>query len=129
MNKPIFSKPELNSYEFMRLLCASFIKNNKIIVDATNITERVYKFKNEKCDSKSLYIFNDIEFRKGTNYVVSNGISGGLDALQTFGVIGKFNPTYARIIIYLTLEEADEILKSYPKEKKIMLSLAKYVTE
>lgn len=55
-------------------------------------------------------MFEDIEFRKGINNVTSNDISEGINNLQTFGLVGKLNPKYEKLIIYLTEEEADVIL-------------------
>ena len=56
-------------------------------------------------------MFEDIEFRKGINNVTSNDIAEGINNLQTFGLVGKLNPKYEKLIIYLTDEEADAILE------------------
>ena len=46
------------------------------------------------------YLFDDIEFRVGiVDNVTSTDISEGLNSLHTFGIIGKLNPTYEKIVI------------------------------
>lgn len=122
----VFARPRVSAYNFMRLLCASLVEKQKNIVDITNIVERIYDFK-KTCDSDSLYLFEDIEFRKGVNNVVSNDISEGLANLQTFGVIGKLNPVYTKIMIYLTKYEAASILEEFDEDvREKMLELAGY---
>ncbi len=55
-------------------------------------------------------MFEDIEFRTGIDNVVSNDIAEGINNLQTFGLVGKINPKYEKLVIYLTEEETDDIL-------------------
>lgn len=93
----------------MRYLCAALTKSKKIIIDLQVIVEHIYNFKMEH--EQLQYMFEDIEFRKGINNVISNDISEGINNLQTFGLVGKLNPKYEKLIIYLTEEEADAILE------------------
>ncbi len=110
--KIICGKPQVSAYNFMRYLCAILAKQGKVIVDLSSITYNIFKFK-ESVSEESQYLFDDIEFRAGIdNNVASSDISEGLNSLQTFGIIGKLNPTYEKIVIYLTSEEANAILES-----------------
>ena len=60
--------------------------------------------------------------------MVSNDISEGLGSLQTFGVIGELNPTYKKIMIYLTNNEATTILNKCDKPvRETMLDLASII--
>ena len=93
----------------MRYLCASLTKSKKVIIDLQIIVEHIYNFKTE--NEQLQYMFEDIEFRKGINNVTSNDIAEGINNLQTFGLVGKLNPKYEKLIIYLTEEEADTILE------------------
>ena len=102
-------KPPINSYNFMRYLCASLTKIHKFIIDLQVVVEHIYSFKTENKDLQ--YMFEDIEFRKGINSVTSNDIAEGINNLQTFELVGKLNPKYEKLIIYLTDEEADSILE------------------
>lgn len=104
----VCSRPPISSYNFMRYLCASLAKSKKVIIDLPVIVEHIYNFKTE--NEQLQYMFEDIEFRKGINNVTSNDISEGINNLQTFGLVGKLNPKYEKLIIYLTEEEADAIL-------------------
>lgn len=105
----VCSRPPISSYNFMRYLCAALTKSKKVIIDLQVIVEHIYNFKAEH--EQLQYMFEDIEFRKGINNVISNDISEGINNLQTFGLVGKLNPKYEKLIIYLTEEEADAILE------------------
>jgi hypothetical protein len=96
----------------MRCLFAALAKENNVIIDKTDIVDKIYSFKNN-CDTELMYMFEDIEFRASIDSVVSYDINEGINNLQTLGVAGKLNPTYEKIVIYLTQEEADEILQAY----------------
>ena len=107
--------PRLNAYDFMRCLFALLVKERNVIVDRGKIFERIFSFKTniEKENHDLLFLFDDIEIRDSLSNVVSNDISDGISNLQTLGVIGKLNPTYEKIIIYLSENEADAIIGSY----------------
>lgn len=110
--RTVCGKPLVSAYNFVKYLCAILAKQGKVIVDLSAITYNIFCFK-EKVSEKDLYLFDDIEFRTGIdNSVASLDISEGLNSLQTFGIIGKLNPTYEKIVIYLTPEEANTILES-----------------
>lgn len=115
-----FKKPTVSAYNFMRYLCADLALKKNVIIDINQITQKVYDFKMNAPEGYQ-YIFEDIEFRKSTDHVVSYDISEGLTNLQTFGIIGKLNPTYDKLIIYLTTSDANEILeKADTKTKEVI---------
>lgn len=123
--KVVCSRPPVSSYNFMRYLCASLIKSNKIIIDMDSIVTHIYKFKQNNEELR--YMFEDIEFRTGIDNIVSNDISEGINNLQTFGLVGKLNPKYERLVIYLTEKDADSILNECKEEvKAAMIQLASY---
>ena len=110
--RTVCGKPSISAYNFVKYLCAILAKQGKVIVDLSSITYNIFRVK-EKVSEENLFLFDDIEFRAGIdNSVASADISEGLNSLQTFGIIGKLNPTYEKIVIYLTPEEANTILES-----------------
>lgn len=119
------SKPRVSAYNFMKYLCASLVKTKNVIINSTEIVNKIFDYKKEVADELQ-FLFEDIEFRTGINNTVSYDISEGLNNLQTFGIIGKLNPTYEKIIIYLTDKDADDILSDCePAVKNAMVALAK----
>ncbi len=107
----------------MRYLCASLVRASKVIIDLDSITSSIYNFKQQNDQLK--YMFEDIEFRTGIDSVVSNDISEGINNLQTFGLVGKLNPKYEKLVIYLSIEEADAILSECtPEVENAMMQLA-----
>lgn len=121
----VCGKPRVSAYNLMRYLCAMLVQKGKVIVDLSSITYNIFKFKENASEEKQ-FLFDDIEFRSGIDgNVASTDISEGLNSLQTFGVIGKLNPTYEKIVIYLTTEEAGTILESCdPEVKDVLAELA-----
>lgn len=120
--KIVCGKPQVSAYNFMRYLCAILAKKGKVIVDLSSITHNIFRFK-ESVSEENQYLFDDIEFRAGIDdNVASNDISEGLNSLQTFGIIGKLNPTYEKIVIYLTAEEANTILENCDRNIVIVLN-------
>lgn len=108
--KVVCGKPQVSAYNFVRYLCAVLAIQRKVIVDLSSITHNIFEFK-KGISEEYQYLFDDIEFRVGIDdNVVSNDISEGMNCLQTFGIIGKINPTYEKIVIYLTPKEAEVIL-------------------
>lgn len=110
----VCARPPISSYNFMRYLCASLVKRSKVIIDLDSIISRIYTFKQHNEQLK--FMFEDIEFRTSIDNVISNDISEGINNLQTFGIVGKLNPKYEKLVIYLTVDEADEILAECPDE-------------
>lgn len=120
--KIVCGKPQVSAYNFMRYLCAILAKKGKVIVDLSSITYNIFRFK-ESVSEENQYLFDDIEFRAGIDdNVASTDISEGLNSLQTFGIIGKLNPTYEKIVIYLTTEEANTILENCDQNIVIVLN-------
>ncbi len=121
----VCARPSVSSYDFMRYLCASLVKQSKVIIDLDSIIPHIYKFKQNNAPFK--FMFEDIEFRTSIDHVVSNDISEGINALQTFGIVGKLNPKYEKLVIYLTEDEADSILGECTADiSAVMLELAAF---
>jgi hypothetical protein len=120
----VCAKPKVTITDFMRYLCASLTIKKNVIIDLNSLVERIYKFK-QTLDDDLQFLFEDIEFRESIDSVVSNDIVEGLNDLQTFGIIGKLNPTYEKIVVYLSEYDAEKILDQCDDEvKQVMLKLA-----
>jgi len=116
--------PRISVNNFMRYLFASLAKEKNVIIKKSDIVGKIFKFKSSS-NTDQKYIFNDIEFREGIDNVVSYDIDEGINNLQTLGVIGKLNPRYERIVIYLSEQDAEDILKRCDTEvRDIMRKLA-----
>ena len=102
--------PKINSYDFVKLLLSYLAIQGNTIIEKEKIVEILYKCSLKK-ENKEL--FEDIEFIKNIDGVVSHDIMDGLNSLQTFGVIGKLNPSYEKIIIYLSVDEAYMIINGF----------------
>ena len=108
-------------YEFLRKNI--FKKSNKLIIDLDSIISQIYTF-NKQHNSLN-FMFEDIEFRTNIDNVISSDISEGINNLQTFGIVGKLNPKYEKLVIYLTPSEAEEILSECDdKVEQAMTELA-----
>lgn len=119
----VCTRPPISSYNFMRYLCASLVKQNKLIIDLDSIISQIYTFK--KQHNSLNFMFEDIEFRTNIDNVISSDISEGINNLQTFGIVGKLNPKYEKLVIYLTPGEAEEILSECDdKVEQAMAELA-----
>ncbi|MCL2215808.1 MAG: hypothetical protein FWB91_02180 [Defluviitaleaceae bacterium] len=123
----VLAERELTAYDFMRCLFATLAKNKRSIINKSAIVKVIYDFQEAMLRENNhdvISMFDDIEFRKGIDEnVVSYDINEVINNLQTFGVVGKLNPTYDKLFIYLTEQEADEILSQYNQEVQDTMSL------
>ncbi|MBR6881102.1 MAG: hypothetical protein IKN14_08520 [Clostridiales bacterium] len=107
MNTPCF-RPKYSSYSFVKCLFAALVETGKVLIDLPSVVRLVYEFKQKHPEYK--YMFDDIEFRRGTDYIVSDDIIEGISRLQTYNAVGKLNPKYERLVIFITEERAKSIL-------------------
>lgn len=106
------ARPELTAYESVLLICCGLVKRGKIILRQDALIRKLFEVK----DNPTLKaMFEDIVFRDNIDSLSSTDIEDSLVKLQTFGAIGKLNPAYEKIIIYITTEEADQFLETYKK--------------
>lgn len=62
------------------------------------------------------WFFLKILHLKNLDTITSVDIEDSLSRLQTFGAIGKLNPAYEKIVIYISKEEADKFLDSFNEQ-------------
>lgn len=120
----LYNTPKVSALNFMRYLFASLVKERNVIIDKSKIVETIFKFKSN-LNPELRFLFDDIEFRECIDNVVSSDIDASINNLQTFGLIGKLNPSYDTMVIYLTEQDADSILATCDTNiKKAMSDLA-----
>ena len=73
----------------------------------------MYDYRN---DNTTKILFEDVAFRKNLDTITSVDVEDSLSKLQTFGAIGKLNPAYEKIVIYISKEEADKFLDSFSEQ-------------
>jgi hypothetical protein len=106
----IFKKQPITSYGFVRLLFAKLSQLGRNIVPRDTMVENIYNL-SKKNEYKKL--FDDIGFRVFIDSVSSQELEDGISSLQTFGMIGKINPTFEKIIIFITEDMANDIVQEY----------------
>lgn len=104
------SKPTLSAYESILLICSGLVKKGKVVVHQDDFIKKLFALKD---DASSACLFEDIVFKNNIDSIFSEDIDDSLIKLQTYGAIGKLNPAYEKIVIYISLEEADKFLRSY----------------
>lgn len=111
MNKET-AKPQLTAYECMLIVCSKLVQKGKTILRLDTLVPTLFRYKD---DDNTSMLFEDIAFKENIDTITSVDIEDSLSKLQTFGAIGKLNPAYEKIVIYITPEEADKFLARYDK--------------
>lgn len=119
MNKEIV-RPQITAYQSILLIFSELVKNGKAILRQDTLVPTLYKYKN---NSNTDLLFEDIAFKDDLDTITSVDIENSLTKLQTFGAIGKLNPAYEKIVIYITPEEANNFINSFDSKFKTAASL------
>ncbi len=106
-------RPQITAYECILLIFSELVKKGKTLLRQDTLVSTLYDYKNN--DSTKM-LFEDIAFRKNLDTITSVDIEDSLSKLQTFGAIGKLNPAYEKIVIYISREEADKFLSSFKEQ-------------
>lgn len=109
MNKETV-RPQITAYECILLIFSEMVKKGKTLLRQDTLVSTLYNYKS---DENTKILFEDIAFRKNLDTITSVDIEDSLSKLQTFGAIGKLNPAYEKIVIYISQEEADKFLNSF----------------
>lgn len=109
MNKKM-SRPQITAYECILLIFSKLVQQGKTILRQDQLVSTLYDFKD---NVNTRMLFEDIAFKKSLDTITSVDIEDSLSRLQTFGAIGKLNPAYEKIVIYISPEEAEKFLNSY----------------
>ncbi len=112
MNKET-TRPQITAYESILLIFSELVKKGKTLLRQDTLVSTLYDYKDK---DKTMVLFEDIAFKKNLDTITSVDIEDSLSRLQTFGAIGKLNPAYEKIVIYISKEEADKFLDSFNEQ-------------
>lgn len=112
MNKETI-RPQITAYECILLIFSELVKKGKTLLRQDTLVSTLYNYRN---DNNTKILFEDVAFRKNLDTITSVDVEDSLSKLQTFGAIGKLNPAYEKIVIYISKEEADKFLDSFSEQ-------------
>lgn len=112
MNKEMV-RPPITAYESLLLICSKLVEKGKVVLRQDDLVSILYNFKN---NADTQFLLKDITFKKDLDTITSLDIEDSLCRLQTFGAIGRLNPAYEKIIIYINPEEAERFIETYEEQ-------------
>jgi len=112
MNKETV-RPQITAYESILLIFSELVKKGKTVLRQDTLVPTLYTYK-DTADTHLL--FEDIAFKNHLDTITSVDVEDSLSKLQTFGAIGKLNPAYEKIVIYISREEADNFINSFDEQ-------------
>ena len=107
------ARPQITAYESILLIFSELVRKGKTVLRQDTLVQTLYKYKNLK-DTQLL--FEDIVFNNHLDTITSADIEDSLCKLQTYGAIGKLNPAYEKIVIYISRDEAENFINSFDKQ-------------
>ena len=108
--------PSMTAYQTILLIFSELVKKGKTILSQDKFVENLYREFLSTTDEDTKSLFEDISFHNHWTYVTSVDIEDSLCMLQTYGAIGRLNPAYEKIVIYISSKDADKFIKSYDKK-------------
>lgn len=106
------AKSDISSYVCMKLIFSKLVQKGKIILRLDKLVPNLYNFYNVN-DPVFSKLFEDVAFKKSCDTITSIDVEDSLCDLQAFGAIGKLNPAYEKLVIYITPDEAESFLSKY----------------
>ncbi len=111
MNKETV-RPQITAYESILLIFSELVKKGKAVLCQDTLVPRLYRFRNKE---KTNVLFEDIAFKNHMDTITSLDVEDSLSKLQTYGAIGRLNPAYEKLVIYISREEAESFIQSFDK--------------
>lgn len=105
-------KPEISAYVCMKLIFSKLVQKGKIVLRLDKLVPKLYEFHNAE-DPYFSKLFEDVAFKQSYDTITSIDVEDSLCDLQAFGAIGKLNPAYEKLVIYITPSEAEAFLTKY----------------
>lgn len=112
MNKETV-RPQITAYESILLIFSELVKKGKTILRQDTLVPTLYNYKDA---AETSLLFEDIAFSNHLDTITSVDVEDSLSKLQTYGAIGKLNPAYEKIVIYISQEEADNFINSFAEQ-------------
>lgn len=109
MNKETV-RPQITAYECILLIFSELVKRGKTVLRQDTLVSTLYNYKDNE---NTEMLFEDIAFKKSLDTITSVDVEDSLSKLQTFGAIGRLNPAYEKIVIYISREESDKFLNAF----------------
>lgn len=106
-------RPQITAYESILLIFSDLVKKGKTLLRQDTLVSTLYDYKDAE---ETQLLFEDIVFKNDLDTITSVDVEDSLSKLQTFGAIGKLNPAYEKIVIYISREEADKFLSSFGEQ-------------
>ena len=122
MNKETI-RPQITAYESILLIFSELVSKGKTVLRQDTLVPTLYNYKDAE---NTQLLFEDIAFRNHLDTITSVDVEDSLSKLQTFGAIGKLNPAYEKIVIYISREEASMFLDSFNER---FVAAAKAISE
>jgi hypothetical protein len=89
------------------------VEKGKVVLRQDALVSMLYNFKN---NPDTQLLLKDITFKRNLDTITSLDIEDSLSRLQTFGAIGRLNPAYEKIIIYINPDEAEQFIETYGQQ-------------
>ena len=112
MNKEMV-RHKVTAYESLLLICSKLVEKGKVVLRQDALVSMLYNFKN---NPDTQLLLKDITFKRNLDTITSLDIEDSLSRLQTFGAIGRLNPAYEKIIIYINPDEAEQFIETYGQQ-------------
>lgn len=111
MNKEL-AKPQISAYESILLIFSELVLKGRTVLRQDNLVTKLFDYKNQTMTKP---LFEDIAFDDHLDTITSIDVENSLVKLQTYGAIGKLNPAYEKIVVYISREEAEKFISNYDK--------------
>lgn len=109
MNKETI-RPKITAYESILLIFSELVRKGKTVLRQDTLVPILYNYRNGE---DTHLLFEDIAFKNHLDTITSVDVEDSLSKLQTYGAIGKLNPAYEKIVIYISREEAESFINSF----------------
>ena len=109
MNKETI-RPQITAYESILLIFSELVRKGKTVLRQDTLVPILYNYRN---GYDTHLLFEDIAFNNHLDTITSVDVEDSLSKLQTYGAIGKLNPAYEKIVIYISREEAENFINSF----------------
>lgn len=98
--------------DFLSTFFSILKKKNKNVVASNQLFDSIGHNRDKFWD-----LFLDIDIRNNCGVYCSQDIEEGITMLQILGAVGKTNPRYEKIILKMSKETADEMIRDCPPDK------------
>lgn len=106
----VFGVTKFSAYDFFRLFIAKIALHKVSFINQSQIVKTFYDF---STDDNFNGLLSGIGFSITGDDVSSQDVEDGITGLQTLGMIGKLNPTFERIVVYMDSKIASGIVNEY----------------